>query len=359
MSSTQDTRMSEQPSDLPRKRLPRDGAGSMDFPPEAGAIKRMVGFDDFMEVYAVHCTYRVKTPDILDPGRTVPNMPWSKIAVSNVGASSPIVARIVIQSVEALGNWHLRNGKPEVIKRHLHACKEEALICKAAYGRLKPHYDAAVTLISEGKLPVKRKVVECPSLPNLRGEVAVFLTAARRALQSIGEVFNEFYVPDGKKPLVKNANFEFAVVRLESTQPMNQQFIDYLRKVVPSTKHFVELRNSLEHPTDGDSTVIEDFRLTPKGIAPPSWRRGSLGKEGAVIEEMRAFLEFLIVFCEDVFFFGLKDNIAPDFPLGFEVVPVQDRDIDPECPVRYRVRPLLGAPPREQGGGTGAPSKEA
>ncbi|MEI9962711.1 MAG: hypothetical protein WDM76_16825 [Limisphaerales bacterium] len=85
-----------------RKRLPRDGAGSFDLPPESGALKHMMGLDGFMEIYAVRATYRVKTPDILDPSRTVPNMPWSQSLHSSAGASNPIVARIVIQLAEAL-----------------------------------------------------------------------------------------------------------------------------------------------------------------------------------------------------------------------------------------------------------------
>ena len=83
-----------QPSDLPRERLPRDAAGKMAFPPENGAIKKMVDFDDYMEIYAVRATCRVRTPDHLDPARTVPSMPWSSSTNASVGASNPIVARV-------------------------------------------------------------------------------------------------------------------------------------------------------------------------------------------------------------------------------------------------------------------------
>lgn len=110
-------------SDVRPGRLPRDGAGSIDFPPETGPIKRKIGFGDFMEVYTVHATYRVKTPDSLDPSRSVPNMPWAKSVQAPIGSSNPIVARIVIQLVEALGTWPLRSAKVETVKRHLHACK--------------------------------------------------------------------------------------------------------------------------------------------------------------------------------------------------------------------------------------------
>lgn len=333
--------MSPTPSDFPKKRLPRDGAGSFDLPSETGAIKKMLGLHDFMEIYTVGATYRVKSPDSLDPSRTVPDMPWSQSLHSSVGASNPIVARIVIQLADALGNWPLRNGKPDDVKHHLHACKEDALICEAAYNRLKGPYDKAVARINERKINIKRGIIECPSIPTLRDEATAFLTSMKRAMQSVGEVFNQFYVPDGKRPKVSNANFDFALTRLENSQPVNQNFIDYLRRMIPFIKRFVDLRNGLEHSASGAPTVINDFRITPKGITPPSWSRPGLQEEGAVVGEMGDSLEILVELCEHVFFFGLLDNIAPNFRIGFEVEPVPDTEIDPECPIRYRLKPKL------------------
>jgi hypothetical protein len=328
-------------NDKPKKFLPRDGAGSFSLPPEAGSIKRLIGLDGFMEIYAVHATYRVKTPDHLDPSRTIPNMPWSQSEHGKAGASNPIVARIFIQSVEALGNWPLRNGNVEIIKRHLHACKEDALICEAAYKKLKPTYDACIARINNRKLNVQRNMIECPGIPNLQDEAAAFLTSAKRALQFIGEVFNQFCVGDGKKPMVSNANFSFAIARLESCSPNNTEFLDYLKKVEPVTKRFVDLRNGLEHRTEKDFTLIEDFQLTPKGIAPPSWRRNGLALAGSVFAEMQFFNQFVIEFCENVFFFGLLENIAPGFQIRFQVEQIADDKVDLDCPIRYRLTPFL------------------
>ena len=322
--------------------LPRDYAGKIEFPPENGNIKLMLGLPDFMEIYAVRATYRVKTADNLDPHRTVPNMPSSQSVHSVVGASNPIVARLVIQSIEALGNWPLRQGSPETIKLHLHACKEDALICNDAYSRLKGPYDAAVSRVNERKLTMKHATLECPSLPTLSSDATTFLTSAKRALQCIGEVFNQFYVTDGKKPMVSNANFEFAISRLETKLPVNQAFLDYLKRTVPVTKRFVDLRNGLEHPGESDRTVIEDFRPTPGGINPPAWQRDKLVAESSILNDMRDFLDFLVCFGEAVFFYGLMDNIAVNLPFG--VVRVPDSKVDPECPIYYHLEPIFGQP---------------
>jgi hypothetical protein len=56
---------------------------------------------------------------------------------------------------------------------------------------------------------------------------------------------------------------------------------------------------------------------------------------------MNLFLDFVVVFFECVFFFGLLDNIALNIPL--EAKRVAEGDIDPECPILYRVTPSLGS----------------
>jgi len=55
---------------------------------------------------------------------------------------------------------------------------------------------------------------------------------------------------------------------------------------------------------------------------------------------MGVLLDFVVVFFEYVFFFGLLDNIAVSIPL--EMKPIPDAQVDPECPTRYRLTPLLG-----------------
>jgi hypothetical protein len=298
--------------------------------------------DDFIEIYAENATYRLKTPDHLDPKRTVPDMPGSQSVHALVGSSSPFIARIVIQSDEALGNWPLRSGNRDTIKRHLHACKEDALTCDAAYRQLKIPYEAAVARVLEHKVPIKDRTIECPSLPTLRDNATAFLTSAKRALQSIGEVFNQFYAVDGNKPRVENANFEFAIVRLEQSPPINIGLVDYLKKTVPALKRFADLRNGLEHPNGTDMTQIEDFHPTPSGFNPPTWRRGTLVTKASILEDMNYFLDILVYFSETVFFHCLMDNLAVNLPLRVAMVP--ESKIDPGCPVLYRIEPVFAQP---------------
>ena len=56
---------------------------------------------------------------------------------------------------------------------------------------------------------------------------------------------------------------------------------------------------------------------------------------------MRIFLDFVVDLFENVFFFGLLDNIAISIPLEVKTIP--DPEIDPECPIHYRLTMFLGA----------------
>jgi hypothetical protein len=321
----------------PKEILPRDRAGRFSLPSETGAIKYMVGLGAFLEIHTVHATYRVKTADQLDPARTKPDMPWSRSVHASVGSSNPIVARILIQCAQAANSMMPQGKDRELVIHNLHGCKEEVLICESAFNKLKPAYAAALEVIEARKVPVQQNMIECPSLPGLQDEAKTFLTSAKRALQFVGEVFNTFFAPDGQKPKISNGNFSYAIKRLENSQTGNPGLLEYLRGAEPRVKHFVELRNGFEHQSGHDFTEIENFRPSAKGIVPPCWRRGTLINECPVIEEMQFFIQFVIELCEHVFFFGLVQNFTAKFGFGLRLVQLTEKEIDLECPMRYRL----------------------
>ena len=149
-------------SDIPRKRSPRDGAGRMDLPSETGPIVRMIGHSGFLEVYAALGTYRIQTPDNLDPERTVPDVPWAQKKASNVGPANPIAARVFIQAHDALQQANYPKVEAQKILPHLHACKEEIIVCESAYLANKLEHDQIERLIREGAVTRKGSTIVCP-----------------------------------------------------------------------------------------------------------------------------------------------------------------------------------------------------
>ena len=73
------------------RRLPRDAAGSLELAGGTGGITAMCSCDEFLEVYKEDMTFRVKSPESVDPGRTNPNAPFvAAVAASRSTALFPL-----------------------------------------------------------------------------------------------------------------------------------------------------------------------------------------------------------------------------------------------------------------------------
>ena len=318
---------------LPRKRLPRDRAGHTDLPAETGPIVRMIPNEGFLEIYATHGTYRVQTPDNLDPDRKVPNMPWAQKKASDVGSSNPIVARVFLQAHDALDQAKLTRGNAKTLLSRLHACKEELVACEFIYLGIKKEHERIEKLIRERTVSRKGSAVECPQISDLSRLATNFLTGAKRAIQAVGEVFNDFYAPP-KGNKVKNGNFGFAVKHLKKLDPSNSGYLEFLKHFEPAVKVLVELRNGQEHPEPGSMTVVENFDLGANGFVVPRWGRTPEPLR-PILPEMKGAIDCLIQFAELNFFFGLMDHLDGMFPQMVVDIPVGTRDAN--CPIRFRL----------------------
>ena len=62
----------------------------------------MCSYDGFLEVYKQDVTNRIQTPETIDPDRANPHTQFMAAVADNVGSSSPIVARVLLQGLEIL-----------------------------------------------------------------------------------------------------------------------------------------------------------------------------------------------------------------------------------------------------------------
>lgn len=116
------------------KNYSRDCPGYVDLEGGTGPITQMCSTSDFLEVYKIDKTFRIHTPENLDPERKDPNMSFVVTSIDDIGSKHPIVARIFIQSSEALKNSPLRKeiNKDQVLGLS-HNCKELLISCEKAY----------------------------------------------------------------------------------------------------------------------------------------------------------------------------------------------------------------------------------
>jgi len=291
----------------------------------------MYGLKDFMEVYKSDHTFRIQTPEILDPGETVPDIPWVVSEVPGVGSANPIVARVFVQSAEALAQKTFKTKVDDKqILELMHACKEDLLICEGVHARLKPEYLDIVGKIERKELAQEGRVLNpFPQIPDLTAHATAFLTASKRASQRVAAMFSEFYGAQ-----INNPRFDKILAHVTRHRPDYQKYIQFLDENLKTVTSILDLRNFQEHPTSSKKTTINNFRLTPKGIRPPSWQVTG-NPESPMIDDMGTILEFMISFAESNFFYCLLDSIGGWIPWRLVELPEDKRNKD--CPIRYKL----------------------
>lgn len=84
------------------KNSPRYQAGGFELKDGTGPITGMQSYGNFLEIYKKDKTFRVQTPESLDPEETNENVPWVATPVADVGSANPIVSRVFIQACDIL-----------------------------------------------------------------------------------------------------------------------------------------------------------------------------------------------------------------------------------------------------------------
>ena len=303
--------------------MPRDGAGRMDLIGGTGALVHPISMPGFIEVYKVDRTFQMQSPDNVDPSRTMPNAPWTWRISDEVGCANPIVGRVFIQCAEALHNKRLKRGDPEEIRVALHACKEDLRNCEKAFQRMATAYDRFGADISRsGGLQVEGGVINnLPLIPDLEHDITIFLTSAKRALQSLAEVLNQFY-----GIAICNARFDKGWKQLEVLNPPpSPRLFDILGAFKADIERVLELRNFQEHTPK--KTIVENFSIIADALHPPRWRVEP-APPTEMLPEMRKMLGRMINLVESCFFVGLMDNVEnPPRPFAYfvEDIPKEHR----------------------------------
>ncbi len=127
-------------------RLPRDAAGHLDLNEGTGGVIAMCSCDGFLEVYKQDLTYRIQTPETIDPDRINPYTPFVAAVTDNVGSSNPIVARVLLQGLDILnGAVFARPIDEEAVTRELHAITEALVACHKVAERVVATLPASST----------------------------------------------------------------------------------------------------------------------------------------------------------------------------------------------------------------------
>ena len=338
-----------QPPKQPAKpriaRRPRDAAGKMELQGGTGPIKHMISFGDFMEVYKVDKTFRVRTPNSVDPSNTDANAPWIVQDTADTGCAHPIVARVVIQSRSFLREMMIsRQIDVDAAMTVLHAAKEGLLSCEAAVRRLHSAVRSVVESVEARGLywsKDARAINPFPHVQDLEAYSGDILVKANRQVRTICELAGCFVNLERR-----HSNFDHLFKELEAKLGPDAPLTVMVGECSQFVRHVAELRNFEEHKGDV-RTVIHNFALGPApdyALIAPSWE--VVGKpehpREDICRDSERMVGRLLELTEWTVIHGMMQWRNPRF--GHYVAEVADERMDGECPIRYVPRANLQVP---------------
>ena len=170
-----------------RKLMPRDAGGSIEITEGTGPIRAMVSTGELLELYKVDKTFRVATPETIDPERTNPNAPFTVSIVQNVGTSNRIVARVLLQGDQMLNLCGATQNESTAIRKQLHRCKERLLRSEASATEVCSNIKAITEKVTLAGIPFERGRVlnPFPHVENLEADCSTFLVEVNHAIKAI------------------------------------------------------------------------------------------------------------------------------------------------------------------------------
>ena len=318
------------------KQLPRHSAGSLELKEGTGPITAMCPCGSFLEVFKVDKTFRIQTPESIDPEETNPNAPWVASPVSDVGSGNLSVARVLLQAREML-DAALCDGEidKEAVVLHLHSCKEALVACESLANRVGNGIDQITQQITEAGIARDnrgRGLNPFPQVQHLELDSGAFLVQVNRAIKLVCELPTYFLLLE--RP---DSNFDHLGDRLLQAIGEDSPITTFVKANASAVRYLADLRNFHEHPRK-TRTVIKNFHVLPDGaISPPTWRlSGDQTTEAQPIkDEMIAAVSFVRDIAEILFIHLLMHRLSKNFPYFVEQIP--DDAIDPARPIRYRL----------------------
>jgi hypothetical protein len=316
-----------------KKILPRHSAGSMELKEGTGPIIAMCQCGEFLEIYKVDKTFRVQTPECIDPDETNPNAPWIVTPVDDIGSSNQIISRVLLQGHDILKSAMFeKNIDIEAVTKTLHNCKESLVSCYKIANRIASNVANVIKKVSTDGISTDnngRSLNPFPHVPELETECATYLVHANRAIKSICELPGLFLDLDKV-----DSNFDSLAMRLRRVLGEDAHLSKFVRDNAGGVRYLIDLRNFHEHPKE-QRTIIENFRLMPDmKIQMPMWY--VTGNDPRPISvEMEAAINFLVELAEAMLIHLVLTSVVKTFP--FIIERVEESKIDPKNPIIYRL----------------------
>jgi len=314
--------------------MPRDAGGSIEITEGTGPIRAMVSTGELLEIYKSDKTFRLETPETIDPARTNPNAPFVVTRVHDVGTSNRIVARVLLQADQILTSALVADQeKVNSVRKQLHACKEHLLRCEAVANHLRVKMDKVQERVNQLQSGNARLINPLPQVDGLEADCGTFLADVNRAVRMVSGLPSLFV------PLEKpDNNFDHLQDRLVKEIGENEAVTQLVTAAAPDLRRLVDLRNYFEHPAQR-KTVVRNFHVLPEGsVSQPTWNLSG-DTPVSILKDMSDATDLLVCVTEELLINLVLYRGRDRFLFNVQETP--DDQLDRDFPVKYRVLVFL------------------
>jgi hypothetical protein len=146
----------------------------------------MCALPDNLELYTIDATFKVQTPETVDPDRTNPDALWVTAKVDDVGSASPAVARSFLMASEVLKQVNSVWGfDRNAVLLQMHKLKGLLVASDKVLRRYSASLatEMAAMTVDHGRLaPGGRALAHFPAIPDLESDATTFLINAKRLI---------------------------------------------------------------------------------------------------------------------------------------------------------------------------------
>lgn len=313
--------------------LPRHAGGKIDLQGGTGKITGMISLGAFLETYKKDITFRIQSPENIDPEEINPNALWVTSPIENIGSENPIIARVLLQGHEILKTACFdKNVVTEQVVITLHQCKETLIACEKIYLKISEEIDKIIEKIESSGIERDNKgrgLNPFPQVIGLEHDCGSFLVYVNRTIKSICELPSLFVHLDRV-----DSNFDHLGKRLGDVYGDKSELTKFVISNADTIRYLIELRNYHEHPKS-KKTIIRNFQLLPdSNINVPTWEVTGHPQQ-AIHTEMKAIIDFLVQVTESMLIHLVMSTISSNFP--WIIQKIDAANIDPDNPKHFKL----------------------
>lgn len=329
-------------------RKTRDGAVTLDLHLDDGdRLVQIIGRENGLYYVTRNKILRYVSPDDIDPELEYESAQWQQSLVLPHGASDPIVARTIIQTLQLTEMFFQKGSKNHVAVSDISWEVMNSLVSmRFIKQRLEKQVQEHMATIEKDMEAYTRqeKPLVLPILEYYDIEFRSFANEVRRLLSTISELF----LPLTGEANFNNGHFHKAQKWAAETRGADSLLAQMLAGDQRWIQTWIDIRVAIEHPKADKYVETIDFTLEPSGtIRLPTWRfvhpDYNMDKPQNLLDVMEMCIDNLLKFFEDLLIALTDGHLPSTIKVFFATIPEENRD--PELPMRYEFSIGLPAKP--------------